>query len=284
MVRFAARAARRPARHAQRGDDDSARRAAAASRRDGAVCAAAAGDAARGARRVDGRTQRPPRCVRGRSRLHGRRRARDDGRADATPFVRTAVRVSVARLVDQCGLCCCCASLTAQRSTRRAQCVRRSQRRATAHLRCHRSAGWCHSQARRAVHAPTFVPQCGVLVWCITAHGSYRLLSTTTATAERLPQPDSVPNSSKARRHGPVRHTPQGRSCRLGPTARGIREGNGGFTGRGRAAGETARDDMRTPLVERAGGGKGKPPLPGRHTRQNARRSSPVPMGNCEPP
>ena len=29
---------------------------------------------------------------------------------------------------------------------------------------------------------------------------------------------------------------------------------------------------MRTPLVERAGGEKGKPPPPGRHTRRNARR------------
>ena len=41
--------------------------------------------------------------------------------------------------------------------------VRRSQRRAVAHLRCHRRAGRRHSQARRAVHAPTFVPQCGVV-------------------------------------------------------------------------------------------------------------------------
>ena len=64
---------------------------AAASRRDDAARAAAAADAARGARRVDGRTQRPPRRVRGRSRLHGRRRARDDGRADATPFAQPRV-------------------------------------------------------------------------------------------------------------------------------------------------------------------------------------------------
>ena len=41
---------------------------------------------------------------------------------------------------------------------------------------------------------------------------------------------------------------------------------------------------MRTPLVERAGGEKGKPPPPGRHTRRNARRSAPGPLGNCEPP
>ena len=31
----------------------------------------------------------------------------------------------------------------------------------------------------------------------VTAHGSYRLLSTTTATAERLPQPDSVPQQQQ---------------------------------------------------------------------------------------
>lgn len=105
------------------------------SRRRGARAAAAA-DAARGARRVHGRTQRPLRRPRSLSRLHGRRRARDDGRADATPFAqpRTRPRDAVARLVDQCGLCCCCASLTAPRRTRRAHCVRRSQRRDGRHI------------------------------------------------------------------------------------------------------------------------------------------------------
>ena len=31
-------------------------------------------------------------------------------------------------------------------------------------------------------------------------------------------------------------------------------------------------------------GKKGKPPPPGRHTRRNARRSAPGPLGKCEPP
>ena len=162
MIRVAARAERRSTRRARRCDDDRACRATAASRRDVAARAAAAEDAARGARRVDGRTKRPPRRVRG-------DRAFTAAVAHATTGGQTPRRshsraCAVARLVGQCGLCCCCASLTAPRSTRRAQCVRRSQRRAAAHLRCHRRAGRRHSQARRAMtHQPLFH---SATVWC----------------------------------------------------------------------------------------------------------------------
>ena len=100
MIRVAARAERRSTRRARRGDDDSTRRAAAASRRDDTARAVAAEDAARGARRIDGRTQRLPRRVRGRSRLYGRRRARDDGRADTTPFAQPRVCPSRASSVN----------------------------------------------------------------------------------------------------------------------------------------------------------------------------------------
>ena len=81
--------------------------------------------------------------------------ARDDGRADATPFAQP--RVCPSRLVLLLRL----ANGAAQHPVR--SIVRRSQRRVAAHLRCHRRAGRRHSQARRAVHAPTFVPQSGVV-------------------------------------------------------------------------------------------------------------------------
>ena len=66
------------------------------------------------------------------------------------------------------------------------------------------------------------------------------------ATARRLPQPSLNPTphppqqQQDTRRHGPARHAPQGRSCRLGPTGWGIREGNRGPTRRVRALRETA--------------------------------------------
>lgn len=43
----------------------------------------------------------------------------------------------------------------------------------------------------------THQPLLHSVVWCVTLTGDYRLLSTTTATAERLPQPDSVPQQQQ---------------------------------------------------------------------------------------
>ena len=94
--------------------------------------------------------------------------------------------------------------------------------------------------------------------------------------------PTPYPNSSKARRHGPARHTPQGRSCRLGPTGTGICEGNGGPTRRGRSVRETARGDVRTPPF-----GQGRKQRetstagPPHEAECEAARASL--LGNCEP-
>ena len=94
--------------------------------------------------------------------------------------------------------------------------------------------------------------------------------------------PNPCPNSSKAHRRGPVRHTPQGRGCRLGPTGRRIREGNGGLARRGRAV-PRDRARRRESAFGRTRGGKKEKTSTGLPHATEARRV-PGPLGKYEAP